>query len=430
MNCDSFRVIAHASVQTVEHITSTLLSLAMIVISTTFFTFVLKSVSQYYAHVSSGAEIHRTYHHRAIVLSGSNFARRRPQIVVRYNEHSRRPSCMPAPRSKLPAPAGRSPELTFPPTPAPSSLATDASPSNPEVLRTLYSVLLRTRLLEEQVLALLRAGRIPGVPVPILGGEATEVGACIGLQPDDSFASSQPKLASHVVRDTPLKQLFSQLFGGDGNQLAANPSGGHESMRVVPQTASITGQLDIAAGIALSYSQLAKPNVVVALVDDGLAALGFWHEAASLASRHRLPIVFMVENSAQSHTNGAGAVHSDEDLRDRAEAYGFPGITVDGNDIVAVWRVTQESIHRARSGAGPTLIECRTWRWHAEADRESRNGAPRSKLLRTRLEHDPLHHMEHYMKRRSLWQQAWKDRLVEDYRTALAHAVTSAARPS
>ena len=80
----------------------------------------------------------------------------------------------------------------------------------------------------------------------------------------------------------------------------------------------------------------------------------------------------MVENCAQSHPNGADAVpKSDEDLRDRAEAYGFPGITVDGNDIVAVWRVTQESIHRARSGAGPTLIECRTWRWHAEADQDS-----------------------------------------------------------
>ena len=67
------------------------------------------------------------------------------------------------------------------------------------MLRTLYSVMLKTRLLEEQVLTLLRAGRIPGVPVPILGGEATEVGACIGLQPDDSFATTQPKLATHVV---------------------------------------------------------------------------------------------------------------------------------------------------------------------------------------------------------------------------------------
>jgi pyruvate dehydrogenase E1 component alpha subunit len=312
--------------------------------------------------------------------------------------------------------------------PTVSSLATDASPSNPDVLRTLYSVLLKTRLLEEEVLSLLRAGRIPGVSVPILGGEATEVGACIGLESDDSFTSSQPKLAAHVVRNTPLPLVFAQLFNLKSKYRPSDPSTPPESLRVVPQSSSIVGQLDIAAGLALAYRQFAKPNVVVALVDDGLAALGFWHEAASLASRHRLPIVFMVENCAQSHPNGGTAVHSDDDLRDRAEAYGFPGVTVDGNDIVAVWRVTQESIHRARSGAGPTLIECRTWRWHAEADRDSRNGGPKSKSLQARRDHDPLRHMEHYMKKRSLWQQAWKDSLAKSYLDSLTKAILFAER--
>jgi len=314
-----------------------------------------------------------------------------------------------------------SPVLSELPTSA-TSLASDASPSNPDVLRTLYSVLLKTRLLEEQVLSLLRAGKIPGTLAPALGGEATEVGACIGLLPGDSFSSSKPKLVTDVVRGTPLPSVFAQLFHRD-DQPAAKPT---ESMQVVPQTASLTGQLNIAAGIALAYRQLATTNVVVALVDDGLAALGLWHEAASLASRQRLPIVIMVENCEQSHPNGTSAVQSDEDLRDRAEAYGFPGITVDGNDLVAVWRVTQESIHRARNGAGPTLIECRTWRWHAEADRSSANGTHGSKL---RWQNDPLQHMEHYMKKRSLWQQARKDQLVEEYQLALKRAVAAAQRP-
>ena len=326
---------------------------------------------------------------------------------------------MAAPKSKRPAPLGPSAE---PLSEKGSSLATDASPSSPDVLRTLYSVLLKTRLLAEQVLELSRAGKIPGVALPILGGEATEVGACIGLQPDDCFASSQPKLAAHVVKGTPLKQVFAELSIRHTRPLPPHMSNGAISLRVVPQTASVTGQLDIAAGIAYAYRSLGKPNVVVALADDGLAALGFWHEAASLASRHRLPIVFMVENCAQSHANGTSVVQSDEDLRDRAEAYGIPGITVDGNDIVAVWRVTQESIHRARTGAGPTLIESRTWRWHAEADNPSANGHSTSKLSRARWQHDPLHHMEHYMKKRKLWQQEWKDRLAEEYRSALAAA--------
>jgi TPP-dependent pyruvate/acetoin dehydrogenase alpha subunit len=288
----------------------------------------------------------------------------------------------------------------------------------------LYSVMLKTRLLEEQVLALLRAGRIPGVSVPLLGGEATEIGACIGLQSDDSFSSSQPKLATHVVMDTPLKRIFAQLFNFEKEHLAAHPASETQAMRVVPQTATIAGQFDIAAGVALSYRNLEKSNVVVALADDGLAALGFWHEAASLAAQQRLPIIFVVEKSARPQANATAPVRSDDDLRDRAEAYGFPGISVDGNDVVAVWRVAQESIHRARSGAGPTLIECHTWRWHAEAD--SNSGGPKSKLLQARKANDPLQHMEHYMKKRSLWQQKWRDKIAEEYRCALAEALVFA----
>ena len=306
-----------------------------------------------------------------------------------------------------------------------SSLATDASPSSPEVLRTLYSVLLKTRLLEEQVLTLSRAGKIPRVGLPILGGEATEVGACIGLQPDDSFASSQPNWAAHVVKDTPLHLVFAELFACHKQQPPQHTSNGARVLRVVPPASSLTGQLDIAAGVAYAYRSMDKPNVVVALADDGLAALGLWHEAACLASRHRLPIVFMVENRAQSHANGTSVVHSNEDLRVRAEAYGIPGITVDGNDIVAVWRVTQESIHRARTGAGPTLIECRTWRWHGEGDNPSANGRSKPKRLHARWQNDPLHHMEHYMKKRKLWHQAWKDGLVNEYQAALDTAVSS-----
>jgi pyruvate dehydrogenase E1 component alpha subunit len=290
--------------------------------------------------------------------------------------------------------------------------------------------MLKTRLLEEQVLTLLRAGRIPGVPVPVLGGEATEVGACIGLQPDDSFATTQPKLATHVVRDTPLKRVFAQLFNFEKEYLAAQSSADAPALRVVPQTATIAGQFNIAAGVALAARHLEKSNVVVALADDGLAALGFWHEAASIAAHQRLPIVFVVENCDQSHRNGTNAVQSNEDLRDRAEAYGIPGITVDGNDIVAVWRVTQESIHRARSGAGPTLIECRTWRWHAEADQDSTAHASKGSSHKARKEHDPLHHMEHYMKKRNLWKQAWKNNLVAEYRAALARAVKLAEESS
>jgi pyruvate dehydrogenase E1 component alpha subunit len=302
------------------------------------------------------------------------------------------------------------------------SLLGDASPSDPDVLRSLFSALLKTRLLEERLIALHRTGRIACATLPTLGGEATEIGACIGLQPDDSFCSSQAKLAAHVVRGTPLHQILADMLRPSAAKVNS-PTGTPETFRLVPQTGSLTGQFTVAAGVALAYRNLGKTNVVVALADDGLAALGSWHEAASLASRHRLPLIFMIENCAQSHHNFESAVNSNGDLRDRAEAYGFPGITVDGSDIVAVWRVTQESIHRARTGAGPTLIECSTWRWHVEDDGASSNGRTRPKPESARWQNDPLHHMEHYMKKRSLWRQAWTDQLAAQYTLEIANAL-------
>jgi pyruvate dehydrogenase E1 component alpha subunit len=303
-----------------------------------------------------------------------------------------------------------------------STLAADASPSDPDVLRTLYSVLLKTRLLQDEVISLIRAGRIPGTVVPLLGGEATEVGSCIGLQSDDSFSSTQPKLATAVVRGVPLDQIFQQLLRVAEEDSAAVIHA-PECFQIVPQTLSITGQLDIAAGIALAYRNLAKANVVVALVDDGLAALGSWHEAADLASRYRLPLVVIAENPSNPRSNRDGTVGHGEDLRDRADAYGFPGITVDGNDPIAVWRVTQESIHRARTGAGPTLIESRTWRWYT--GNESSNGHKLLHPSSTRGQSDPLNHMEHYMKKRSLWNQSWRDAFATEYRDVVCAAITS-----
>src|SRR5215469_6046581 len=153
-----------------------------------------------------------------------------PAIQWRF----RRPTCMATRRSKPAAPFGLNTEPSFESADTISSLATDASPSSPEVLRTLYSALLRTRLLEEQVLTLSRAGKISGVALPILGGEATEVGACIGLQPDDSLATSQPKLAAHVVQDTPLHRVFAELFARHKQPPAQHSSNGAGALRIIP----------------------------------------------------------------------------------------------------------------------------------------------------------------------------------------------------
>ena len=128
-----------------------------------------------------------------------------------------------------------------------------------------------------------------------------------------------------------------------------------------------------------------KRRVVVAFCPQERPALETWHEALKFAGVHKLPILYVIQNGvADQQLSSEHAPHL-EPFSFMARDYGYPGIIVDGQDVVAVWRVAQESIHRARQGSGPTLIDCRT---------DSKR--------------DPLAYMEHYMRKRNVWDDGWK----------------------
>ncbi len=145
---------------------------------------------------------------------------------------------------------------------------------------------------------------------------------------------------------------------------------------------------NLGTGIALAHKLNGKQNVVVAFCEKEIAALDPWHEALKFAGVHKLPILYVV-SGAPDEMASAGQPAYLEQFSFMARDYGFPGIVVDGRDVVAVWRVAQESIHRARNGAGATLIHCTT-----ESAR------------------DPLEHMEHYMRKRSVWDDEWRNQIA------------------
>lgn len=258
-------------------------------------------------------------------------------------------------------------------------------------LKALYAAMLKCRMLEEKLRRLAQQGRVPGDCVAPAGYEAIVVGTAMHLQREDFIAPSRSLFLATSVQGAPLDEIFKQLSGS----------------RALPDMPP-AAQLTVASSAALSFKLHQRRNVALAIVEGDTESPTFWQEAVSFASRHLLPVVFVICTD-----------HAQPELRDQAHELGLPGITVDGHDVVAVFRVAQESLRRARQGHGPCLIECKVDRAHASA-------------ASVEASRDPLVFMEGYLTRRDLWSGSWKKQLVRrtatEMKTASAIVVKAALR--
>ncbi len=254
-------------------------------------------------------------------------------------------------------------------TAAPGINGNGSSQSDRDTLRKLYSSLLRCRLVGERLRESSASNEFAANCDVRIGCEAIAIGATADLRAEDTITASPRNLAVLLARGVPVKTLMAATTADDltaAEQRLAFPS----------------DPFNLGTGIALAHRLEQKHHIVVAFCAQEKPPLEDWHDALKFAAAHKLPIVFVIENGMAGDSEGAPHL---EALSFMARDYGFPGIVVDGNDVVAVWRVAQESIHRARIGSGPTLIDCRT------------------DALR-----DPLAHMEHYLRQRNAWDDAWK----------------------
>lgn len=288
------------------------------------------------------------------------------------------------------APAHR-PAAT-PPQPSNGS----GSPSSGDILRRLYSGMLKCRLAAESVQHLRCDSKLTMRGLAV-GHEAVVAGASVVLGPQDSLAVSPSNFAAHILQGTSINHWLNRprlSTDGSGSCTALLQGG-------LPPADLLADPFKLATGVALAHKLEKKGQVTVALCDD-VTSLDDWHEAFRFAGVHKLPVIFVVKSDA---TGQALIVrHTDifEDAGLIARDYGFPGIIVDGHDAVAVWRVAHESIHRARNGSGPTLIECQ---------------------MQTVNVQDPLAHLEHYMKKRELWDESWKRKLAKLLKAELEEAL-------
>ena len=222
---------------------------------------------------------------------------------------------------------------------APRPQGNGAAPLGPELLKRLYYYMLKCRTVEERARTLFKQGKFSGNYYAAVGQEATEVGATIDLETDDYIAPPHRNFVTHIMKGTPLEAMFAQLYARktSPDQGRSSPAHcGYAPTHVITPASTIAAQLNIGTGVALAYKLQKKPNIVVALSGDGSTSLGFWHEALNFAGVQKLPIVYVCENNRWAESVSVTMQTAVEDLSVKAQAYGFPGITVDGNDVVAV----------------------------------------------------------------------------------------------
>ncbi|HEV2020946.1 MAG TPA: thiamine pyrophosphate-dependent dehydrogenase E1 component subunit alpha [Terriglobales bacterium] len=331
----------------------------------------------------------------------------------------------PAPRALKPAPQ-----------PVPDQKSTTANqgngtaPLSQELLLKLYSYMVKCRMVEEKARILFKQGRFSGNYYAAVGQEATEVGCTIELEPGDTIAPSHRDFISNIMKGTPLNLMYAQLYARktSPDQGRSSPAHcGYAPGNIITPASTIAAQLNIGTGVALAYKMQKKPNIVVALSGDGSTSLGFWHEALNFAGVQKLPIVYVIQNNLWAESVSTSLQTAVKDLSVKAQAYGFPGITVDGNDVIAVYRVAREAIARARSGGGPTLIECKTYRWygHSEIDPAKYRSSEELEAWKAK---DPIPAMERYLTGQGMWKDSWKKELTDQFTKEIDEAVEFAEK--
>lgn len=240
--------------------------------------------------------------------------------------------------------------------------------TNKDLLQ-MYRYMVLTRLVEEKSQELIWSGK------PLVGGfhlsvgqEAVAVGTCYGLRKDDWILPYLRGRGMFIVRGQSLKEIVAGWYGkadGAGHGRWSHHHIGDDDLGIVTGSGVVGADIPIAAGVALAFKMKHTDQVVLSFFGDGCANTGNWHEGVNFTAVKKLPVVFICENNGYSVTTPMSGATAARHYADRAQGYGIPGIVVDGNDVTAVFQVTQKAIERARAGEGPTLIECQTGRWYA-----------------------------------------------------------------
>jgi TPP-dependent pyruvate/acetoin dehydrogenase alpha subunit len=229
------------------------------------------------------------------------------------------------------------------------------------------------RAFDERLSVLVKQGKVRSGVYTGIGQEAIIVGTCFGLGKDDWICPLHRDLGAFLMKGVSARTMMSQMFAKTTGLSKGRDSALHSGVSdlgIFGNTSMLGANLPVAAGLGLTFKMEKTENVVIAYFGEGASNVGDFHEALNIAGVQRLPIIFVCENNQYAYSVPVEKSMAIDDVADRAESYGFDGVAINGNDVLAVYQATQGALARARKGEGPTLIECKTYRWHGHSEHD------------------------------------------------------------
>ncbi len=283
-----------------------------------------------------------------------------------------------------------------------SARGIDAARLTREDRANLFRFMVMMRASEERALTLYKQGKVPGSFYDGRGQEAVSVGAAYVLGPRDRTCILHRDLGAHLVRGVTPDRYLANYMGRAGGVTAGKEGNMHFGDRRLGSVGMVSMLPDmalVAGGMAFAFKLRGEDRIAMTFFGEGSTANGVWHEAMNFAGIHRLPIVFILENNQFAYST-PNELEFAVDPVERARTYGFPGTSVDGNDVEAVFEAARIAAGRAREGQGPTLIECQTMRMHGHGAHDDMSYVPKE-MLEEWARRDPI--------------DRYAERLVADY---------------
>lgn len=234
-------------------------------------------------------------------------------------------------------------------------------------LLEIYEKMFTIRKFEEKVSELFAKGFIPGFVHVYIGQEATAVGVCSALRKDDYITSTHRGHGHCIAKGADVKYMMAELFGRATGYCRGKGGSMHiadTDIGIMGANGIVGGGIPIAPGIAFAAREKGTDRVTVCFFGDGASSQGSFHESLNISAVWKLPVIYVCENNLYANTVPLIKQMNVNDVATKARAYNIPGVIVDGNNVLSVFKETEEAVKRAREGKGPTLIECKTYRWH------------------------------------------------------------------
>lgn len=295
----------------------------------------------------------------------------------------------------------------------------------PDDLLTLYWGMVLVRQIDQRMLNLQRQGRI-GFYGTATGEEAAVIGTGFALRKSDWLFPALRQGGILLLRGYPLERYVAQCMGNSADLLKGRQMPCHYSDRefaAVSWGSCIGTQLLHAVGAAMAARIQGKDDVMAAYLGDGATSEPDFHVACNFAGVFRSPVVFCCQNNQFAISVPVAQQTVSESIAVKADAYGFPGVRVDGNDVLAVYRAAREAVDRARGGEGPTLIEAVTYRrgGHSSSDDPARYRD--ESVTRQWEQRDPIERFRKHLISRRLWDEARERTLLDELGLAIGDAI-------